>query len=244
MVAPLVAAAGISAAGSLISGLTGGKGAKKAAKMQARTAREQIAAQERARDQVLSLEQPTINRGNAAGGLVGSFLGLEGGDAAAGALSTFRGSTGYQDLMSAGLGAVNSNAYARGMGASGATLKALQAKGAAIADQSAGSWLSNLGGLAQMGRQAVGNVSGVIQNTTNNINQNRQGAADASSNAALIGSANGVRALQNAGNAALWAGSMGGGGLGSSYGGGVTTPGFGGGVNPNSPLFRLGRGGI
>lgn len=207
MVAPL-AAAGIAAAGSIIGGITGGKGAKAAAQTQAQVAREQIAASERNRDYIAGLSQPMINRGNAAGSLIGGFLGLEGGDQAADALATYRGSTGYQDLLNTGLGAVNANAYARGMGDSGATLKALQTRGQNIADQSSGSWLSGLNSLYQTGNAAIGNVAGVATNTTNAINAANQNAADASSNASLIGSAAWQNAIQNLAN------------VGSSYVGG------------------------
>ena len=72
------------------------------------------------------------------------------------ALETFRGSTGYKDLLKQGLGAVNSNAYARGMGDSGATLKALQDRGTSIADSSANQWLGGLGNLMSAGGQARG----------------------------------------------------------------------------------------
>lgn len=213
MVAPLVGAAAIGAAGSLIGGITGGKGAKKAAKIQQQTAREQIAALERNRDYISNLSQPMIDRGNSAGSLIGGFLGLEGGDQSTKALETYRGSTGYQDLLDTGLGAVNANAYARGMGDSGATLKALQQKGMALADQSAGSWLSGLNSLYQTGNAAIGNIAGVATQTTNGINAANQNAANASSNASLAGSAAWQSALQNlvnTGSSFIGAGGLGG----------------------------------
>lgn len=234
MVAPLIAAAGIGAVGSLVGGITGGKGAKKAAKIQAQTAQQQIAAQQQTLQQLTGLNQPAINRGNAAGDLIGNFLGT-GSDpgAAQSALNTFRGSTGYQDMLNTGLGAVNSGAYARGLGASGATLKALQARGSAIADQSAQGWLGNLGGLMSAGTQAAGNVSGVTQNVTNQIGQIRQNSADASSNAALASAGGWQNALQNLANlGGAYVGSQGA-GMASSYAGlDPRTLGQGGGYNP------------
>lgn len=220
MVAPLIAAAGIGAVGSLVSGITGGKGAKKAAKYQQQTANAQIAAQQQMLQQLTGLNQPAINRGNAAGDLIGNFLGTgDNRQSAADALATFRGSTGYQDMLNTGLGAVNSGAYARGLGASGATLKALQARGSAIADQSAQGWLGNLGGLVSAGTQAAGNVSGVTQNATNAIGQISQNAADANSNAALAGAGGWQNALQNLANlGGAYVGSQGA-GMASSYAG-------------------------
>lgn len=268
MVAPLVAAAGISAAGSLLGGLLGSGGAAKAAKVQLKATREQIAASERNRDYQYDLNAPTIGVGDNASRLFAGFLGaggtpdygayaaanpdivaefqnkvlptgaftnLEdyakyqyenygraegrqlpntgGGDAgSSAALDAFRGSTGYQDLLKTGLSAVNSNAYARGMGDSGATLKALQQKGTAIADQSAQGWLDNLGTLMNLGGQARGLVANVGTNTVNATNAATQNGADAQSNAALVSGQNWSNVLQNIGNSAAYA-------YGSSYGG-------------------------
>jgi hypothetical protein len=205
MVAPLIAAAGISAASSLVSGITGGKGAKKAAKIQAQTARDQIAAIERNRQQILGLSQPTIDRGNSAATIYAGMLGA-GGDptASKAALDTWRGSVGYQDLVDQGLGAVNANAYARGMGGSGATLKALQRTGANIANQSAQQYMGNLGNLIAAGNSAIGNVAGVNTSATNAINGINQNTADAQGNAALAQSGamqNGLQNLVNLGGA-------------------------------------------
>ena len=61
MVAPLVAGAAISAAGSLLGRILGGNSAKKAANIQAQSAREQIAAAEKNRDYQYSLNAPTID---------------------------------------------------------------------------------------------------------------------------------------------------------------------------------------
>lgn len=207
--------AGIAVGGSLLSGLTGGKGAAKAAKIQQQTVQQQIAANQANLAKITGLEQPTIDRGNNAGNLFAGFLGA-GGDpnASAQALSAFRGSTGYQDLLNTGLGAVNSNAYARGMGDSGATLKALQAKGMSLADQSAQGWLGNLNTLIQTGNAAIGNIAGVNTQTTQANNAALQNGADAQSNAALTSGAAWQQALKNLTNI--------GSNYASSYGGGTT----------------------
>jgi hypothetical protein len=196
-----LAAAGISAAGSILSGITGGKGAKSAAKIQQQTVQQQIAANNANMDRITGLEQPTIDRGNAAGSQYAGLLGL--GDAASSqaALNTFRGSSGYQDLLNTGLGAVNSNAYARGMGDSGATMKALQAKGMALADQSQQQYLGNLNGLIQTGNAAIGNIAGVNTATTQANNAALQNGADASSSAALTSGASFQQMLKNLTNA-------------------------------------------
>lgn len=233
MVAPLVAAAGIGAVGSVLGGLFGGGGAKKAAKIQQQTVREQIAAANANRDYITGLSQPAITQGNQASSIYGGLLGLGGEEAAGKALDIWRGSTGYQDLLDTGLGAVNANAYARGMGSSGATLRALQAKGMALADQNQQTYMSNLNNLIQTGNSAIGNLAGVATQTVGANNAAMQNGADAASNAALAsGSAwqNALKNLTNIGMNAVGSGSMG-----SSYGAPpapTSLPGYGGGMIP------------
>lgn len=234
MVAPLVAAGIASGVGSVIGGLTGGKGAKKAAQIQQQTAQQQIAALQANQARITGLEQPTIDRGNWAGDITANFLGRGGEGGADDALATYRGSTGYQDLLREGLGAVNANAYARGKGDSGATFKALQTRGMSIADRSASDWLGRLSPLIGAGQQAIGNIAGVSTNTTYGINAANQNAADASSNSALVQSANWQKALQGLFNSGSYA-------LGSSFGGGNSGQPNPYGVMPN---YRYPGGGI
>ncbi len=288
MVAPLVGAALISGGASILGGLFGSSSAKKAARIQQQTAREQIAATERNRDYQYGLNAPAIATGDRASNLYAGFLGAgdpagtvdwgayvrgnpdaaanwaqvigtpadtfggdigrfgqyhyqkdgsgrdlsnftsgagDGGSGAA--LDAFRGSTGYKDLVREGLAAVNSNAYARGMGNSGATLKALQDRGTSLADRSAQGWMGNLGTLINAGNAARGNVAGVGQSSVAATNAALSGAADASSNAALASGANWSNVLQNLGNAAIYATGSGQ-PYGSSYGGatGGATPSY------------------
>lgn len=198
MVAPLVAAAGISAIGSVLGGVTGGKSAKAAAKTQQQTAQQMIAANEANRNFITGLSQPAIDRGNAAGSIYAGLLGAGGNGASSqAALDTWRNSAGYQDLLKTGLGAVNAGAYARGMGDSGATLKALQERGMGLANQTQQQYLGNLNTLIQTGNSAIGNVAGVSTATTQSNNAALQNSADASSNAALIGGSSLQNAIKN-----------------------------------------------
>ena len=135
----------------------------------------------------------------------------DGGSSAA--LEAFRASSGYKDLVKEGLSAVNANGYARGMGRSGATYKALQDRGTSLADRSAGEWLGNLGTLMNLGGQARGLVANVGTNSVNATNAATQSGADAASNAALLTGQNWAQALQGIGSAAMQA-------YGSSYGNG------------------------
>jgi len=221
---PVVIAAGVAGAAAIGGAAIQSSAAKNAAKKQAAQAQSEQARLQANQEYITGLNQPAIDRGNLAGSLQGNFLGLSGGDAAQQALQTYRGSTGYQDLLNTGLGAVNSNAYARGLGASGATLKALQAKGMAIADQSSGTWMNGLQGLSNQGQNAIGQVAGAATNTVNNINQSTGQAADAASNASLAGGAAWTGALQNLANIG---GAVAGSGMQSSYGSMLRQPAYG-----------------
>jgi hypothetical protein len=221
---PLIAA-GIGAAGSVIGGITGGKGAKKAAKIQQQTTREQIAANNANRQQLVGLSQPTIDRGNAAGATYAGLLGVGGDPAAsAAALKTYRDSTGYQDLLDTGFGGVNANAYAKGMGDSGATLKALQTRGMNIANQNQQTYLGNLGNLISSGDSAIGAVAGVSTETLRANNAALQGASDANQGALISGATAQQGALRNLTNIGM--------NFASSYGGGAITAGSTARLNP------------
>lgn len=189
--------------GDVIGGITGGKGAKKAAKIQAQSTREQIAANNANLEKLTGLQQPNIDRGNAAGATYAGLLGVGGDPAAsAAALQTYRDSTGYKDLLATGLGGVNSQAYARGMGDSGATLKALQTRGMNIAGQNQQVYMGNLGNLISTGNSAIGQIAGVNSDTTQANNQALQTSADASGAAAQIKAAAWGNAVKNIDNRA------------------------------------------
>ena len=208
---PAIIAAGIGAAASVGGAVMSGKAAKKAARTQAKAADSQIAATNANRDYQYNLNAPTIAQGNRAGDLFAGFLGA-GGDAAASkeALDTFRGSTGYADLQAEGAAAVNSNVFARGLGNSGAAFKALQDRGASIANSSSGQWMSGLNTMASRGDQSRGLVAGIGMNSTNMNNGAMQNSADARSNATLVGAANTNNLIQGLLNAGAMA-------YGSSY---------------------------
>jgi hypothetical protein len=207
-----VIAAGIGAVGAIggavISSNAAHSAANKAA--QASAANNTLAANQFATNSAnLS---PAIARGNQAGGYVQDLLGI-GGDpaAAAKAFDTYRGSTGYQFQLNQGLGAVNSNAYARGLGDSGATLKALQQRGNDVASQSFNGYLGNLQDISRQGTTAASSLAGVSTNYVGQVAANNNYAADAAGNAALVSGTNWASALRNIGNSAAYA-------YGSSYG--------------------------
>lgn len=188
MVAPLVAGAAITAGASLFQGITGGKGAKKAANIAAQSA-------EKDRQQALAIyntnmgmARPTVDRGNAAGAQIDALLGLGGNTAAANdALATWRGSTGYQAGLTEGLRSVNTGYAARGALESGAAQKALMKFGTDYSNQNFGQYYGMLQGQQQAGLNALGaatgagNAYGTMTSNANNAQATAQG------NAALYG---------------------------------------------------------
>lgn len=128
-----------------------------------------------------------------------------------------RDTPGYQFQVQGGLDAVNANAYARGLGNSGVTFKALQEHGRKVADQYYQQYLANVAAVAEQGRGAAGAVAGAgnqmgagVAGALGNQAQAYQNAANAAANSAYqranitssaVGSAAG--ALGNIGGALL-----------------------------------------
>lgn len=206
-------AAGVAAVGGVASAAISSSATSKAVNAQtaATNANNALAAQQYATNS--GNLNPAIERGNQAGGYINSLL-MGGGDQAAAtkAFDTYQNSTGYQYQLSQGLGAVNSNAYARGMGQSGATYKALQTRGNNLADQSFNTYLGNLQNVSQQGTAAASSLAGVGTQYVGQVAANNNNQATTTGNAALTNASNNVGAIQNLINAGGYA-------YGSSYGG-------------------------
>lgn len=200
---PVLIGAGIAAAGSVAGAAISSKAAKKASKAQAQSSADQIAATNANREYQYNLNAPTINQGRTADNAIAGLLNIGGDQAASNAaFQQFQDSSGYQNILNTGLGAVNSNAYARGMGDSGATLKALQDRGGQIANSSLNQYLGQLQNVSASGGQARGLVAGIGTNATNSNNAALQQQATTTGNAALAsaGQTNGlIQGLLNAG---------------------------------------------
>lgn len=174
----------IGAVGSVAGGVAGGKGAAKAAQIQAQQQEANRALAKQFYADAQTRYQPDINRGEQYSTTIQALLGL-GGDqnAANNAFKQFQNSSGYQYGLNQGLDAVNSNAYASGLGQSGAVMKALQDRGNALAQQSIGNYLGQLGNQQLVGENAKNAITnaGSQQMTaiTNANNQQAQSAGNA-----------------------------------------------------------------
>jgi hypothetical protein len=136
-----IAAAGIVAGGSLLGGLFGASGAKKAAKAQLQAARESNALQERMFNQQVALQEPFRQAGLTTQSELMRQFGLGGDATSAGygnmlrdfSAEDFQTDPGYAFRMSEGLKGLDRQAAARGGLISGAALKAAQRYGQDVA---------------------------------------------------------------------------------------------------------------
>lgn len=226
-----VVAAGIGAAGSVAGGIAGGKGAKKAAKIQAQAQAQQTAALQAMYNSNVARMTPTFNNGAAAQSRLQTLLGLPGGDGS-NPQALLASTPGYQFAVRQAMNATNAGAYSSGMGNSGAALKALQDRANGLAQQNFNTYVGQLGGVADRGVNAM---TGIVQQgnqTTQQINQNTQNAADANSANAVYQSNNLANILKGISQSAGQA-------FGSSYGGGGTNFTPTGNATPNIPLPSL-----
>lgn len=187
-------------------------GGNKAAKAQKDATTQNNALQREIYGQNQQALSPYMQRGNAAGDMLSQLI--MGGTGAQDAFRQFQQGTGYQNVLRESLGSVNSNAYARGMGDSGATLKALQDRAGQVAQGSFGQYAGLLGNQQGVGLSAASALAGVGQGYANNVGANNNANATAQGNAALntagqingmLNNATGMLAYQN--------------GMNSSYGG-------------------------
>lgn len=209
MPAALIAPA-IGAVGSVAGGIASGKGASKAAKIQAQASAQQTQALQAMYGENVARMQPTYDRGEAAQSRVQTLLGLPGGDGS-NPQAALAATPGYQFALKQSLASSNANAYASGLGNSGAALKALQDRAAGLATQNYNNYVGQLGSVADRGVSAM---NGIVQQgnyTTGATNTLTQNNADSqSANAVYQGNnlANIIKGVANAGGQAF----------GSSYG--------------------------
>jgi hypothetical protein len=216
---PLIAA-GVAAAGAIGGAAISAHATSKAAKASTNATNAQIAAADRNRDFQYGLNQPVIDQGRAADDRISALLGLGGDPAAAKAgFDAYRDSTGFGFRQEQGTKAIDANAYAHGMGRSGATYKRLLDYGQKLGSQEFGNYLGQLGGVSAAGGQGRAVVAGVGANTVNTQAQALATNATNQGNAAIAQGNN----INNTIGQLIQAGGF---ALGSSYGGGGAFPAY------------------
>lgn len=168
-----VVGAGIMAGGSLLGGILGGKGAKKAAKAQVQVAREALALQERMFNQGRADLAPWREAGGQA---IGQGLAMlqPGYD--------YTASPGYQFRFNEGQRAVDSSAASKGLLMSGGQLKDLTRFGQGVAAADFNDQFNRYMSIAGGGQQAATSTAGFGQNYANSASNllGNIGAAKAS----------------------------------------------------------------
>jgi len=175
--------AGVAAVGSAVAKSESADSASdrvSAANKKARGVQAEIRAENKA------ILNPFVQRGNAAGDVINSFLGLNGSAAGQEAFNTWLNSSDYKFTTDRGIGAITGNAATRGMLNSGQTLKAVQQFGQDNAQKYAGNWLSALGNQQSTGLSAGNALAGYNAGYANNVSANYQNTGAAQANSELV----------------------------------------------------------
>lgn len=153
--AAIAGAAVVGAGSSIIAGNKASKAQKNAAAMQ-------IAEQRRQYDQTRADYAPWRAAGQSA-------LDRLTNEMKAGATTAFTKTPGYDFRLSEGVKAAERSAAARGLLASGATMKAVQRYGEGLASDEYGNWWNRNAGLAGVGQAATDSTTQAGMNATNQI---------------------------------------------------------------------------
>lgn len=207
--------AGVVAIGSGIAASEGADSAKDAQNANNKKARN-VQAEIRAENKAIL--DPFVQRGNKAGDVINSFLGLNGSQAGQEAFNTWLGSTNFEFTTSQGIKALDSSAAARGGLFSGKTVKDAVRFGQNNAQQYVGNWLSALGNQQSTGLSAGNALAGYNAGYANNVSANYQNTGAAQANAELAQAKAWQDTLQSIGS--IFSYGMGGGSsAGSTFGG-------------------------
>lgn len=172
----------ISAGGSLLSGVLGGKGAKKAAEAQAAAYQKGIDEQSREFDATQARFKPYNDFGLASMGQLSDFLGLNGNDKQGSAIDALKQSPAFTSLFNTGQDTILQNAAATGGLRGGNTQNSLANFGANLLGQVEQNQIGNLTNGVGIGSGTVTTLGNLGQQNANSISQllAQQGNAQAS----------------------------------------------------------------
>jgi hypothetical protein len=190
----MAVAAGIGAASSILSGITGGKGAKKAAQIQAAAYQKGIDEQHRQFDVTQANFAPYLSAGS--GGLKGilDLLGQNGNGVQQTSIDALKQSPEFTSLFNTGQDTILQNASATGGLRGGDTQNSLANFGSSLLSTVIQNHLANLGGIANMGLGSAGQLGSFGQATANNVSEllGKQGGANATAAAAPYAAFQGI----------------------------------------------------
>lgn len=189
-----MASAAIGAGASLLSGITGGKGASAAAKTQAAAYQKGI--DEQAREFGITQQNfaPYLAAGNKGLGSILDLLGLNGNDTQGSAIDALKASPAFTSLFNTGVDTINQNAAATGGLRGGNTQNSLANFGSGLLSTVIQNQLSNLSPLVATGAGSAGTLGGLGQQNANAISDllGKQGNANAISAAAPWATLSGI----------------------------------------------------
>lgn len=162
-----MASLAISAGTSILSGLAGGKGASRAAKIQAQAYQQGLAQQQQQFQQTQQNFAPFLQAGQGALGGVQNLLGLNGNESQGSAIDALKNSPMFQSLFNTGNEAILQNAAATGGLRGGNTQNSLARFGSDTLAQVIQSQLGNLGGLVNIGAGSAGQLGSLGQQNSN-----------------------------------------------------------------------------
>lgn len=180
--------------GSLLSGLFGSKGAKKAANAQVQALQQAIGEQRRQFDTARADNMPFVQGGYKGLGGFLDLLGLNGADVQAAAIEQLKGSPGFTSRYDTGVDTILQNASATGGLRGGNTQTGLAQFGSSLLDDVIQRQLGGLGGLIQTGSGTAMNLGQLGQENANAISEllAGQGRAKATGIAGSYGAWNNV----------------------------------------------------
>lgn len=189
-----LAAAGITAGASILSGITGGKGAKKAAETQAAAYQKGIDEQRRQFDTTQANFAPYQQAGTKALPGILDLLGINGNDAQSAAIGGLKNGAGFTSLYNTGADTILQNAAATGGLRGGNTQNSLANFGSSLLSTVIQQQLGSLGGLVNTGVGAANSLGSFGQQSANQVSDllGKQGGANATAAAAPYAALQGI----------------------------------------------------
>lgn len=194
MVAPAVGAAAIGAASSILGGITGGKGAKKAAKIQAAAYQKGLDQQQAQWEQTQQNFAPFLQGGTQGLEAYLGLLGLRGSGLQGQMINDIKGGPEFASLYDTGADTILQNAAATGGLRGGNTQNSLAQFGSGLLSSLIQQRLGNYGGLISVGSGAAGNLGNLGAQNSAQASQllAQQGGANATAAAAPYAALQGI----------------------------------------------------
>ncbi len=189
-----MAQAAIAAGASILGGIAGGKGAKKAAKIQAAAYQKGIDQQQAQFNQTQQNFAPYLQAGNKGLASYLDLLGLNGGDVQSQAIAQLQQSPQFTSLYDQGADTILQNASATGGLRGGNTQNSLAQFGSGLLNQVIQQQLGNYGGLISTGSGSTGQLGQLGAQNSSQISQllAQQGGAQATQAAAPYAALQGI----------------------------------------------------